>query len=133
MEPTTLLIAFMSATQAFDLPPGLRESICWVESRHKVTAVHFNDGGSDSLGVCQIKLPTASLLGFKGTKAELQVSTTNIYYAGKYLRKNLDRYDGDIRKAVAAYNAGKCRLNENGLIMNRKYVHKVFNAWTEKK
>ena len=114
-----------------ELPPGLLSAVCYVESRHKHKAINLNDGGEDSLGVCQIKLNTARLVGFKGTNKQLMHPTTNALYAAKYLKKQLLRYNNDPRKAVAAYNAGKVRYNKDGLIMNRLYVAKVFKAWSE--
>lgn len=81
------------------------------------------------MGVCQVKLNTARLMGFHGNAAKLAYPSINIYYAGKYLRHQLDRYQGNVPQAVASYNAGKCRFNKKGLIKNRKYVEKVLNDW----
>lgn len=141
LRVTTWYIDFMSTIQLVlmysalsinvELPPGLLSAVCYVESRHKHKAVNLNDGGEDSLGVCQIKLNTARLVGFKGTAKQLMQPTTNALYAAKYLKKQLIRYNNDPRKAVAAYNAGKVRYNKDGLIMNRLYVAKVFKAWSE--
>lgn len=128
---TNLALAFIMTAQALNLPTGLQSALCFVESNHKVKAINVFDGGSPSLGVCQIKLATAKGVGFTGTAKELQETTTNVYYAGKYLKQQLKRYGGDIRKGVAAYNAGAHRENANGLTMNRKYVSKVFKAWAE--
>ena len=85
------------------------ESVCWVESKHKITAIHKNDGDSDSLGVCQIKLKTAKWLGFKGNSEELMDPENNIKYAGKYLAKQINRYKGNTKKAVIAYNRGNAK------------------------
>lgn len=120
---------FLATTQTFNLPPGLLSAICWVESHHNFAAINRNDGGSASHGVCQIKLETAALLGFEGDEVELSKPKINIYYAGKYLRWQLDRYDTNIPKSVAAYNAGTYHENDQGLISNRRYVTKVFDAW----
>lgn len=123
----------MAASQTFELPPGLLEAVCWVESRHMVGAINQHDNGSPSLGVCQVKLETAKMLGFAGDKqALLQDPAVNAYYAAKYLRKQLDRYDGDAEQAVAAYNAGSCRFNAQGQIKNRRYVGKVQDAWQKR-
>lgn len=127
---TNLILLFAMATQTFQLPPGLLSSLCYVETHHNPNAVVMNDGGSPSRGVCQVKYNTAVGLGFKGSPKELQTPVTNVYYAGKYLRYQLDRYNGDIRKAVAAYNAGSHRVNAKGVTKNKKYVQKVFMAWT---
>jgi soluble lytic murein transglycosylase-like protein len=127
----TLIMAFAATTAMFDLPPGLLSAVCYVETKHTASAIHHNDGGSDSLGVCQIKFQTAKELGFKGTPETLRHdSKANIHYAGKYLKKQLHRYDGDAIKAIAAYNAGTYRVNTKGRIKNLHYVNKVFNVWT---
>jgi soluble lytic murein transglycosylase-like protein len=131
MTLAMLALTFASVTQTLDLPPGALSAICWVESRHTPSALHPMDGNSDSIGICQIKLETGRLLGYKGTAAQLSDPTINILWAGYYLKKQLVRYDGDVVKAIAAYNAGKHRVNARGEIMNRKYVGKVMKAWGE--
>lgn len=131
MGPIELMLAFTVATQTFALPQGLVSAVCFTESRHNVKAIHFNDGGEDSLGLCQVHLGTARDLGFKGTRKELSDPRTNIYYSAKYLNHQLSRYNGSIYKAVAAYNAGTYRLNDSGQVKNKQYVRKVFTAWAE--
>ncbi len=126
-------MAFIGVTQTFSLPPGLLSAVCWTESSHRTQVVHKDDGNGTSLGVCQIKLSTARTLGFKGTEKELMAAKTNVYWAGRYLSKQLDRYHGDIVKAVAAYNAGSYREAGNGQAKNQKYLGKVFQAWSLRK
>lgn len=128
---SALIALYLSVSTVFSLPEGLLSSICYVESKHTITAMHHSDGGSPSIGACQIKYDTAKLIGYRGAAKDLQLPAVNVYYAGAYLRRNLDRYDGDIRKAVAAYNAGSHLVNAKGLTVNRKYVSKVLNAWAE--
>ena len=117
----------MSST--FALPSGLLSSLCFVESKHSVTAYHAKDGATSSLGVCQIKLATARGLGFKGNEQQLMNPKINVYYAAKYLNKQITRYQGDVQKAVAAYNAGTYRPGLNGKAKNHNYVRKVLLAW----
>lgn len=126
----TLMLLFATTTHTFNLPEGLLSSLCYVESGHVVNAISYMDGGkTDSLGICQVKLNTARYMGFKGTAAQLRHNPTyNVYYAGKYLSYQMLRYNGDIPKAVAAYNAGSC---PHGVIKNHKYVSKVFLAWEQ--
>lgn len=128
MSPT-LLFLFATASATYGLPQGLNTAICTVESNLNPKAVNEDDGGSASLGICQIKLYTARTLGFKGTATELQRPETNIRYASAYLRSQLNRYSGDIRKAVSAYNMGTYREREDGTTYNRRYVSKVFHVW----
>lgn len=51
----------------------------------------------------------------------------NIYLTTAYLRYQLDRYDGNITDAVAAYNAGSVR-KKNGAYVNQWHVDKFHNA-----
>jgi soluble lytic murein transglycosylase-like protein len=129
---TTMILMFASITNALNLPEGLLSSLCYVESKHNANIVHYNDKGSDSLGICQIKYTTAKELGYKGTPDKLvKDPKTNAFYAGKYLNKQLNKYN-NYSCAIAAYNAGKCRLNKNGQIKNKVYVDKVLNTWGRK-
>lgn len=128
---TTLALLFSTTTLALSLPPGLLSALCYVESKHRVDAVHHDDGKGDSLGVCQIKLPTARLLGFRGTQADLMKPENNIHYAGKYLLKQLHRYQMDPRRAVSAYNAGTFHGKVDGSPRNAPYVKRVFAMWSE--
>ena len=130
---STLALIFATVTATLGLPNGLLSAVCHVESHHNVKAINLNDGGEDSLGVCQIKLSTAKMLGFKGTAAELQEPFVNAYYAGMYLNKQLRRYDHFIPHAIAAYNSGTLRLTKHRHVVNIKYVNKVFKAWVDNK
>ena len=126
-----LAALFVAASQLYSLPPGLLSAVCHVESNYKIDAINYNDGGSDSVGVCMVKLETARDLGFKGTAKQLARPRTNIHFAAVYLHKQLMRYDGDIYKAVAAYNSGTHLVNRRGLTVNREYVEKVLTAWRD--
>ena len=125
MTTIALMMLFGSVSQTFNLPPGLLSSVCFVESSHNVHAMHFNDGGGNSVGICQLKLGTARLLGFKGDENSLKIPKNNVYFAAKYLRRQLDRYRGNVWAAVSAYNAGRLRLEPSGQTRNRVYVLKV--------
>lgn len=107
-------------------------SICFVESRLKLKTYVHRDGGSPSYGVCQIKYATAKGVGYRGSKKELNGYATNVKYAAKYLRYQIDRYNGDIRKAVLAYNAGsykiKYKIGKKEIAINESYFKKVIKA-----
>lgn len=125
MGTITLSLLFTTMSAAYDLPPHLLESLCYVESTHDIHAVHEDDGGSDSLGVCQIKYATAEWLGFKGTEKQLMEPKNNIKYAALYLKYNINRYGGDVTKGVIAYNRG----NAKGLTVTA-YSDKVFKQYS---
>src|SRR5277367_6027595 len=98
----SIYVLFMAATIHYNLPAGLLESLCYVESNHKVWAVHVDDGGSDSIGICQVKSSTAQDLHFNVTDKELFNPDINIEIAAFYLNHLIHRYHS-VRKAVIAY------------------------------
>jgi len=121
------MLIFSAVTTKLDLPPHLLESVCYIESHYRVDAVHKDDGGGDSLGVCQVKLTTAAWLGFKGTSEQLMQPEINALYSGKYLKYNLKRY-GNMTRAIVAYNRGNAR----GLLRS-KYSDKVLKQYNKVK
>ncbi len=126
----TLAAIFLVAANTADLPQGLLDALCWVESRHSVSAYKPHDGGRASLGVCQVQERTAREMGYTGTLEALQSDPeVNAFYAAKYLRYQLDTYDGDVVKAVAAYNLGHYEESAPGIPVNASYVVKVLKAW----
>lgn len=130
METVTLAAIFLSVSQTLALPPGLLSALCYVESKHKTHAINRNDGGSDSLGSCQLKYSTAHMLGYRGSPEGLLDPRTNIFWSGRYLTYQLHRY-GDVVSGISAYNVGRFRTGTQGTPVNLEYVRKVLNAWAE--
>jgi Transglycosylase SLT domain len=87
---------------AYGLPPALVDAVMWVESRYN-SAVIGNDG---EVGLMQVMLPTARMLGFTGTEAELAVPSTNIHYGAKYLAGAWRLAGEDLCTATMKYRAG---------------------------
>lgn len=59
-------------------------------------------------GLMQLLVPTASgVAGHPVERATLFDPTTNVTLGTRYLRQLLDRYDGNLAKALAAYNGGE--------------------------
>ena len=59
-------------------------------------------------GLMQLLVPTASrVAGRPVERASLFEPATNVALGTRYLRQLLDRYDGDLAKALAAYNGGE--------------------------
>ncbi len=114
---------FMSVTLFYGLPPGLLSSLCFVETRHQ-SVIHYNDGKSDSYGICQIKYSTAKELGYTGSPEDLLIPSINISYAGAYLKKQINRYHS-IEKAVIAYNKGHATETTTA------YQIAVFKQWRQ--
>jgi soluble lytic murein transglycosylase-like protein len=123
MNAVLLTLLFNTTSAEFKLPPNLLSSLCYIESTHNINAVHKDDGGGDSVGICQVKLKTAKWLGFKGTEKQLMYPKTNIYYAAKYLAYQKKRY-GNITRAIVAYNIGNAKN-----LTRSKYSDKVIKQW----
>ncbi len=124
MTSAILALLFTTTSAQFDLPKDLLSSLCYIESTHNINAVHKDDGNSNSVGICQIKWTTAKWLGFTGTEKQLMDPKINIYYAGKYLKHQINRYKGSVPRAVTAYNKG--HSSSDG---NNKYYRKVLYQW----
>lgn len=60
--------------------------------------------------------------------SQLMKPRIGLYLVGAYLRYQLDRYNNDLAKAVAAYNAGSARFSENGTFVNQWHVDKFYKA-----
>jgi soluble lytic murein transglycosylase-like protein len=124
MSEYALSLLFIMMSQAYNLPPSLLSSLCYVESRHYISAIHKDDGTTDSLGVCQVKYETAKWLGFNGTSEQLMNPKINVKYAAKYLSYQMKRYNYNITKAVIAYNIGSAKQ-----LTSTKYSDKVLKQW----
>ena len=91
----------------FDLSPGLIEALVWQESRWRANAV----SPVGARGLAQLMPATARDLGVNPDDP-----FANLEGGARYLREQLDRFDGDLEKALAAYNAGPGRvIRANGV------------------
>lgn len=93
----------------FDLSPSLLEAVVWQESRWRENAV----SPVGARGLAQLMPGTARYLG-----VDPGDPFQNLEGGARYLREQLDRFDGDIEKALAAYNAGPGRVERAGGIPN---------------
>lgn len=116
------------------ISPALLISVCMTETNLRNVDVP-NDGDSTSYGVCQVKLKTAHFMARVHKKPrislfgsdDMRVIENNAKVAALYIKYQLDRYEGDACKAVAAYNAGRFKESSQypGVPFNWKYVEKV--------
>lgn len=113
--------ALETASTEVGVPFRLLAAICSVESSLNPYQKPTDDNGSLSYGMCQIKEGTARLVGFNSKVNILSNVKVNTYYAAMYLKKQLERYNGDWIVALAAYNAGSAHWH----IRNQEYVNKV--------
>lgn len=93
----------------FDLSPSLLEALVWQESRWNENAV----SPVGAQGLAQLMPGTARYLG-----VDPRDPFANLEGGARYLREQLDRFGGDIEKALAAYNAGPGRVERAGGIPN---------------
>lgn len=77
-------------------------------------------------GLMQLMPRTARSLGFTGSEEDLHDPKVNIALGVEYFKQLLERYDGDVAKALSAYNQGPGNLSEKG-ITNQGYIDKVKN------
>lgn len=82
-----------------------------------------------SFGLMQVMGQTAREMGFKGTfLTELCSPDVGLNIGCQYLRKQIDRYDGNLEAAVAAYNAGTAIRTSRGKWRNQLYVDRIHVA-----
>lgn len=89
----------------YDLSPALIEALVWQESRWRPGAV----SPVGARGLAQLMPGTARELG-----VDPHDPLANLEGGARYLRQQLDRFDGDIERALAAYNAGPGRVIRAG-------------------
>jgi len=137
--------AIRDGARRYDLDPTLVAGVIYAESKFDEHAV----SSQGAVGLMQILPQTAAQIadesgGVTFTAADLEDPRVNIRYGCYYLRHALDAYDGDVRAAVASYNAGMgavagwrtaaaaeghaLRLRDIPFPETRAYVKKVLEA-----
>ncbi len=92
------------AAEMARLDPMLVVAVMRQESLFDAAAV----SPAAAYGLMQLIVPTAmQVAGETVTAADLMDPRLNVQLGTRYLRRLLDRYDGDVPKALAAYNAGE--------------------------
>ena len=106
------------------LPPALVESVARVESGLRQDAV----SPKGALGVMQLMPATA-----KALEADPRDAAQNIDAGARLLRELLIKYDGDVVKALSAYNAGAGAVDRyRGMppyAETQNYVDKVIRTY----
>ena len=97
--------AIQSASRSEGLGRDLVEAVAWQESRFRPNAV----SPKGARGVMQLMPATA-----KALRVQPDDVNANIRGGAAYLRALLTRYDGDLTKTLAAYNAGPLAVDRHG-------------------
>lgn len=94
------------ASRTYDIDPALLRSVIQAESAFNPAAT----SSKGAMGLMQIMPETAEELGLKKPYDPEE----NIMAGTRYLRRLLDRYNGDREKALAAYNWGMGNVDKYG-------------------
>lgn len=123
---------FRYAAMSAGVDTQLLRAVCYYESGFRPKAVHHKDGGDNkpSYGICQLKESTARDMGFEGHIRDLRKPGVNIKFAAEYLAFQLERYNGDVGKALTAYNRGSFKSSAD---KRNSYVAAVLLAYYEKR
>lgn len=124
LSPAAYASVIGEAAQKYNVDPRLISAVAEAESSFTQNAV----SSAGAVGIMQLMPETAASLGINPYDA-----AENIDGGTHYLRQMLDTFGGDVKKAVAAYNAGPQAVKDyNGVPPYREtqgYVDKVLNLY----
>lgn len=116
---------FQQAADAYGLDVKFLKCIAYAESNFRSDAT----SRSGAMGIMQLMPKTAEGLGVRDAYDPQQ----NIMGGAKYISIQLERFDGNMEYALAAYNAGPNRVKEYGGIPpfeeTQNYVKKIMNVY----
>lgn len=131
-------ILVRKAAKKYDIEEALIYSVILQESVFEPSLI----SKSGAIGLMQIMPSTARDMSPDITAENLSIPDTNIDFGARYLKKLLIKFDGNIPKAVASYNAGannviKWTSDEKGDLdiekipfsETKKYVKRVINNY----
>lgn len=107
--------------QANAVPEVLVHRVIVRESRYQRDLV----GRGGTIGLMQIKLPTARSLGYTGSAEGLRDPDTNIAYGVKYLAGAYRAANGDHARAIAYYSSGYYAVAKRQRLEHRRHAEPV--------
>ena len=117
---------FKQAAETYGVDVNLLKCIAYAESNFRPNAT----SGSGAMGIMQLMPKTAESLGVRDAYDPLQ----NIMGGAKYIATQLERFDGNVEYALAAYNAGPNNVKKYGGIPpfeeTQNYVKKIMNIYS---
>jgi hypothetical protein len=137
-----IMQSLYEAAQTVGVPADVLFGICTTESNLDHLAFVHNDGGAKkndnhAFGMCQVLKSTAEKYvgelpecsqDFRLSKKTRTFKScplfgpkTNAYVAARFFKEQLERYNGNQKKAIAAYNTGSYfKCGPSGTVKNRK-------------
>lgn len=116
-----------AAAQEFGIEPRVAFGLVRTESSFRRTAVSY----AGAIGYTQLLPSTARWIEPGTTRADLFDTRTNLRVGFKYLSYLIDKYDGNVRLALTAYNRGPGtvdRLLRQGRNPENGYARKVLRG-----
>lgn len=101
------------------VPVSLAHAVVYSESSYKANA----RGAAGEIGLMQLRLPTARMVGYKGSPKALYHPETNIKFGMRYLGKAHQLSGGKTCGTILKYNAGHGAKRMNPI--SKRYCNKV--------
>ena len=121
MKKTKYDAYFKAAAKKYNVPESLLKAIAKAESNFNPNDV----SSAGAIGIMQLMPSTAAGLGVKNPYDPEQ----NIMGGAKCISLKLKEFNGDVRLALAAYNAGSGAIRRNGGVPSycKSYINKVLS------
>lgn len=120
--PDAMRAPLQIAAARYGVSPDLLAALVWQESRWRPAAV----SAKGAVGLTQLMPGTARAMA-----VDAKDPAANLDGGAHYLRRMLDTFDGDVERALAAYNSGPGRVIRAGglprIVETRAYVSAIID------